>query len=131
MDFLAETNVCGQTILRLVARGNAIIAELLRLSDNIPPIFKMEDKAIREKYSPIIFDFSYFKKGELYEHTIENKLELMDLDAEFKENHVEILKRFYRLFENVYKYNKDFQQFLNDLEEGVYIQQTLEVNFQK
>lgn len=32
--------------------------------------------------------------------------ELMDLDAEFKDNHIEILKRFYVLFESIYKYIK-------------------------
>lgn len=36
MEFLAEDNDCGQTILRLVSRGSAIVAELLRLSLNIP-----------------------------------------------------------------------------------------------
>ena len=36
MDFLGEPNGAGQLLLRLVSRGNAILAELLRLSDNIP-----------------------------------------------------------------------------------------------
>ena len=49
-DFLAENNSCGQTILRLVSRGNAIIAELLRLSDFIPAVFKMETKAEQTTY---------------------------------------------------------------------------------
>ena len=40
LDFLSEDNTCGQTILKLVSRGNAIIAELLRLSDFIPPVFR-------------------------------------------------------------------------------------------
>lgn len=39
-DFLAENNNCGQVLLHLVSRGNAIIAELLRLKDYIPPVFK-------------------------------------------------------------------------------------------
>ena len=39
MDFVSETNVCGQTLLRLVSRGNAILAEMLRLSDHIPFAF--------------------------------------------------------------------------------------------
>ena len=61
----------------------------------------------------------------------------MDLDEEFRENHFEILKRFYSLFESIYKYIKgnssfssitllDFLQFLDDLEAGVFIQHTLE-----
>lgn len=39
-DFLAENNVCGQTILNLVSKGNAIVAELLRLKDYIPKIYR-------------------------------------------------------------------------------------------
>jgi WASH complex subunit strumpellin len=36
MDFLAEGNICGQTLLRLVSRGSAIIAELQRLAEVVP-----------------------------------------------------------------------------------------------
>lgn len=61
VDFLAENNLCGQAILRIVSRGNAIIAELLRLSDFIPAVFKLRDKSDQQKYGDIIFDFSYFK----------------------------------------------------------------------
>jgi WASH complex subunit strumpellin len=34
-------NACGQNLLRLVARGNAIIAELMRLKDYIPPVYRL------------------------------------------------------------------------------------------
>ena len=76
IDFLAEGNTGGQTLLRLVSRGNAILAELLRLSRNIPPIFKQsfEGKENREyllKYGDIMFDFKYLKSSELLEEKIE------------------------------------------------------------
>lgn len=61
VDFLADNNQCGQAILRIVSRGNAIIAELLRLSDFIPPVFRLKDKSDQQKYGDIICDFSYFK----------------------------------------------------------------------
>jgi len=48
MDFLDEQNLCGQYILRLVSRGSAIIAELLRLSKNIPPCFSEEEPLLLE-----------------------------------------------------------------------------------
>jgi hypothetical protein len=35
--FLADDNLCGNTLLRLVARGNSIITELFRLARNLPP----------------------------------------------------------------------------------------------
>ncbi len=40
MEFLHKDSVAGKTLLNLVARGSAIIAELLRLSDHIPSVFE-------------------------------------------------------------------------------------------
>lgn len=73
MDFLAENNPSGQTLLRLVSRGNAIIAEVLRLSEFIPPAFKLDTRE-QGKYSDIIFDFSYFDRAEYYDNRIENSV---------------------------------------------------------
>jgi hypothetical protein len=36
LGFLAAENDCGQSLLRVVSRGSTIIAELLRLTNNIP-----------------------------------------------------------------------------------------------
>ncbi|XP_020632450.1 WASH complex subunit 5-like [Orbicella faveolata] len=126
VDFLADNNACGQTVLKLVSRGNAIVAELLRLSDFIPPVFKQETKEDRDKYGEILADFSYFKGPDYYENRIDSKAELQDLDEEFRENHIEILTRFYKAFESVHKYITDLNRYLEDLDEGVFIQQTLE-----
>ncbi|KAK3601512.1 hypothetical protein CHS0354_027658 [Potamilus streckersoni] len=125
-DFLAENNQCGQNILRLVSRGNAILAELLRLSDFIPPVFRLENSQDKAKYGEIISDFSYFKNAEYFDNKIDTKTELQDLDEEFKDNHIEILTRFFQAFTCVHKYVTDLNRFLEDLEEGIYIQQTLE-----
>ncbi|XP_043922537.1 WASH complex subunit 5 [Protopterus annectens] len=126
LDFLAENNHCGQAILGIVSRGNAIIAELLRLSEFVPNVFKLKDKVDQQKYGDIICDFSYFKGPEYYESKLEAKPELQDLDEEFRENNIEILTRFYLAFESVHKYIVDLNRYLDDLNEGVYIQQTLE-----
>lgn len=126
VDFLAENNLCGQAILRIVSCGNAIIAELLRLSEFIPPVFRLKDRADQQKYGDIIFDFSYFKGPELCESKLESKPELQDLDEEFRENNIEIVTRFYLAFQSVHKYIVDLNRYLDDLNEGVYIQQTLE-----
>lgn len=50
----------------------------------------------------------------------------MELDEELRKNYIEILTRFYLAFESVHKYICDFNTFLHDLDEGIYIQQTLE-----
>jgi hypothetical protein len=87
---------------------------------------------------------------------------LSELDAEFRENHIEILKRyailaspspsliageyddvdagdatcvlacvcrFYSLFESIYKFIQDLNRYIEELEEGVFIQLTLEVRW--
>jgi hypothetical protein len=73
-DFLAENNQCGQNILRLVSRGNAIIAELLRLADFIPSVFRFETKMDQMKYGDILADFSYFKNAEYFDNRIESRV---------------------------------------------------------
>ncbi|XP_033124935.1 WASH complex subunit 5-like [Anneissia japonica] len=125
-DFLAENNVCGQIVVKLVSRGNAIIAELLRLADFIPPVFRLETKQDQMKYSEILFDFNYFKGSDFYDNKIDSKPELQDLDEEFRENNLDILRRFYLAFESIHKYITDLNRFLDDLDDGVFIQQTLE-----
>lgn len=52
---------------------------------------------------------------------------MAELDDEFKENYLQILKRFWLLFESIYKYFFDLNQYITDVEEGVYISSTLEV----
>ncbi|KAJ8877566.1 hypothetical protein PR048_022021 [Dryococelus australis] len=125
-DFLAENNSCGQNLLRLMSRGNAIIAELLRLKAYIPPVFRLDTKQDQQKYGEIISDFIYFKTSDAFDHKIDNNSQLQDLDEEFRENYLEILTRFYLAFESIHKYVSDLNRFLNDLEEGLFIQQSLE-----
>ena len=61
MDFLAENNYCGQTLLKLVSRGNSTIAELLRLKDVIPSIYKDPSVQEKSKYGELLsLDLSYF-----------------------------------------------------------------------
>ncbi|KAF6031772.1 KIAA0196 [Bugula neritina] len=109
MDFLAENNACGQTLLRLVSRGNAIIAEILRLSEFVPPAFRMDIKQ-QDKHADIIFDFSYFNNAAYYDHKIETNIDIQDFDDEFRENHIDILNRFYSAFEGIHKYITDLNR---------------------
>ena len=58
VDFLAENNLCGQTFLKLVRRGNAIIAEFLRLSDFILLEFRLDNKRGQLKYDDVLTNLS-------------------------------------------------------------------------
>ncbi|XP_075526645.1 uncharacterized protein LOC142558388 [Dermacentor variabilis] len=60
MDVLAENNACGQALLHFVSRGNAIMAEVLRLSDLVPSIFKLDNRKDVAEYG-VLLDCSYFK----------------------------------------------------------------------
>src|SRR3989338_4822805 len=150
-DFLSENNIAGQSLLRLVSRGNAIIAELLRLKTYIPDIFlkklesenegtnagrnkkknkekvvEINDESKERMKERLLFDLRYINQQEIIENKIESSSLLYDVDQEFKEEYYELLNRFYLLFESEYKYLLDFQRYLEDVEEGVYIQLSIE-----
>jgi WASH complex subunit strumpellin len=120
-DFLSPNNICGITLLKLVSRGNAIIAELLRLSENVPEVFSNPGQ-----YAGILHGFEYLQHAEELEAVIEASADLVDLDEDFATNHLPLLERFFALFLSVYRYRKDLDRYLADLEEGVFIQHTFE-----
>ena len=70
--FIAKDNICGQTLLRLSARGSSLIAELFRLAANIPaPFLPNADGSPNQTIeSQLLFDFSYIKKPEYYERLV-------------------------------------------------------------
>ncbi|XP_059615254.1 WASH complex subunit 5 [Phlebotomus argentipes] len=125
-EFLAENNVCGRNLLQITALGNAIIAELLRLKDYIPDVFRLSTKEEQTKYAEIILDFRYFKISDVQDQKIENDETLQDLDNEFRDNNIEILTRFYLAFESVHQYVVDLKTFIQEVNDGIYIQQSLE-----
>ncbi|XP_055343798.1 WASH complex subunit 5-like [Paramacrobiotus metropolitanus] len=129
MDFLADNNLCGQTVLRLVSRGNATIAELLRLSEYIPPIYRLDSRQEQLQYGEILLDFSYFKSVEMHERRIENTTGMQETDLELRDNYLDILRRFYVAFESVHRYATELNRFVEDLEDGIFIQQSMETVF--
>lgn len=85
MDFLTESSIAGQTLLRLVARGSSIIAELQRLVPFTPTAvrfagFADEDKAAAAavverdprapRYKPVLADFRYLKTPEMFDREL-------------------------------------------------------------
>ncbi|XP_053677589.1 WASH complex subunit 5 [Anopheles nili] len=129
-EFLAENNVCGQTILQIVAEGNTIICELLRLKDYVPELFYLKTKEEQQKYGEIIKDFSYFQIADAQEAKIEADGRLRQIDEELRENYIVTLNRFYIVFESIHKYVKDLNAFIEELNTGLFIQQSMEKVFQ-
>jgi len=164
MEFLHADNVAGRTLLTLVARGSAIISELLRLSDHIPPVLltglppgitttplaaaaaaaaaagassssaasptnasgSANPASSDQRYERVLIDFRYLKQPEAYDNIIDTDVDTVDLDEEFRENHMALLERFYKLFESIYKYMHDYVTYLSELSEGVFVQHTVE-----
>lgn len=115
------------SILDLVSRGNAVIAELLRLKDHIPAIFQQTE--VNKKYSDLIIDFSYFSLNETFEKKIESNQQLQEIDEKIRETYLEVLVRFYVVFENIYKFAINLNQYVENLENNVYIQESMESIF--
>ncbi|EDQ84496.1 uncharacterized protein MONBRDRAFT_34678 [Monosiga brevicollis MX1] len=123
---LDEKNQCGQTLLRMTSRGNAIVAELLRLADNVPEPYLLRSASSRAKYEQIVLDFAYFQRIEYFDNKIDTNPDLQDVDEQLRASYMPVLTRFYNAFESVYKYVTDIIKFLEDVDEGVYIYQTME-----
>eukprot|EP00756_Hemistasia_phaeocysticola_P004516 Hpha_TRINITY_DN12863_c0_g2::TRINITY_DN12863_c0_g2_i1::g.24075::m.24075/K18464/RTSC, SPG8; WASH complex subunit strumpellin len=121
--FLDEENMCGKQLLKIVARGVAIAVELLEISQHIPEVYQTDR---RGEYSDLIFDFDYLKKQDELELRIQQSSTLIEKDEEFRETHMEVLHRFYLLFESIWKYITDLLRFWEDIREGFFIQQTFE-----
>ena len=98
MDLLSEDDVCGQRLVRIVSRGNSILAELSRLAANTPKVFFGQADPTTHQYLSILFDFEYLKNPDHYDAAIGRSIELLDIDDEFQENNMMIIERFYNLF---------------------------------
>lgn len=91
--------------------------------------FRLDKKVDQQKYAELLLDFSFFKQMEEFDKKLSSNEALRDLDDEIRDNNLEIVSRFYLLFESIYKYIMDLNRFIRDLEEGLYIQQTTETVF--
>uniref|UniRef100_A0A6A7FVW9 Strumpellin n=1 Tax=Hirondellea gigas TaxID=1518452 RepID=A0A6A7FVW9_9CRUS len=129
MDFLAENNVCGQTLLRLVARGNSIIAELKRLAAVIPPVFKLKSRSEQQIYGEVLVDFAFFQNPETFTKKIENSESLSSCDNGIRERHLSVLCRVYAVFESIHRYAAHLNTFLSELSDGSFLHTSTDMVF--
>ena len=117
--------LCNQELLKLVGRGSAIICEILRLKDYIPEAYSNKEE--EKIYKEIIFDFSYFKSGirDKFEEKLHSNPAILDLDEDFRTNNIEIIERFYSLFYSIFQYITDWKSFIEQVEQGRFVQHTL------
>ncbi|KAK7195315.1 Hereditary spastic paraplegia protein strumpellin [Novymonas esmeraldas] len=121
IDFLDDD--CGRNALQLAARGSATIATLLRLAAHIPVEFTAPETT---PYARLLFDFSYFRQQDAKEKVIADSPELLELDKEFYDTHMELLEGFMVLFRGIFGYVTELNRYIREILDGQYVAQTLD-----
>jgi len=66
------------------------------------------------------------KNPDVYDSRIQNNIDLIDLEESFRESYMEIIERFFQLFDSIYAYYREMKTFINNMHEGFYIDYNLE-----
>ena len=119
-------DMCNEELLKLVARGSAVICEILRLKDYIPEPYW--NKAEEKTYKDIIYDYSLLKKNNFtkFEDLLKSDEELSEKDENFQINHNDVISRFFSLFLSIYQYIEDWKTFVNQVNEGKFVQHSID-----
>ena len=120
MQFYLES-YCGKAFLRLIARGSTIVAELLRLSNNIPRVFFPNTNDHR-KYKDLLFDFEYLRNIEMYDEKISKLPNYEELEDQLFDRYSEIIERFMGLFESINRYTDDIATLITEIKDGFYVE---------
>lgn len=104
-----------RTACAFVARANALIAELLRLSTSAP-------RALREResgrYGRVLFDYDYFDARDAREAEVMEDERSRELDEELGREYGGILERYWCAFDAVVRWHQDFVRYAEDVNEG-------------
>ena len=114
----AKMTACG-----FVARAQALVAELLRLSARVP---KPLADATMGKYAKVLFDYAYFASPLTHDDSIDQSAAAIDLDDELKSNYGAVLARYWNAFDAVVRWHGDFIRFVEDVVDGAYVSETME-----
>ena len=117
---------CNEELLKLVARGSAVICEILRLKDYIPEPFSNKNE--EKNYKDIIHDYSIFKGNNLdkLEDKYRQDKDLADKDEDFRINNIEVIERFFSLFLSIYQYISDWKTFVDQVNQQRFVQHTID-----
>ena len=120
MDFYLES-YCGKAFLRLISRGSTIVAEILRMSNNIPQIF-FPHTADHKKFKDLLFDFNYLRNMEAYDEQVTKIPDYERLEEDLFERYSAITERFMRLFESIIRYNDDLNNLIDEIKDNSYVE---------
>jgi hypothetical protein len=83
----------------------------------------------QRKYEQILFDMEYLLDQTFQDQCderIQSNIDLIDIDEQFKESYLDIIERFYTLFESIYYYYQESNEFIQRVRESYYIDFTME-----
>ena len=63
---------------------------------------------------------------DMCDEKIQGNIDLIDIDEQFKESYLEIIERFYNLFESIYQYYVEINEFITRVHESYYIDFNME-----
>lgn len=59
-----------------------------------------------------MFDLTYLKNPDMFEGRIQNNIDMIELEENFRDSYIEIIERFYQLFDSIHNYYRDFKTFI-------------------
>ena len=62
---------------------------------------------------------------------LQKDVELIDIDEQFKESYLDIIERFYSLFESIYQYYIEVNEYVSRVRDNYYIDYTIETILQE
>jgi len=62
---------------------------------------------------------------------IQENIDLIDIDEQFKESYLDIIERIYTLFDSIYKYRVEINEFVSRVRENYYIDFNIETIIQE
>lgn len=76
-----------------------------------------------------MFDMTYLldqEKQDACDERLQASIDLIDIDEQFKESYLDIVERFYTLFESMYYYYQEINEFIQRVRENYYIDFAME-----
>ena len=74
----------------------------------------------------MLYDYDYLKNRDAYDSRLKANMDLFDLDQNFQQNYMEVIERFYVMFESIYNYWKELTDFLEEINDGKHIDYSME-----
>lgn len=83
----------------------------------------------QRKYEKILFDMNYLLDPDFMDKCndrIQGSIDLIEIDEQFKESYLDIIERFYALFESIHQYYLEIKEFIERVETGYFMEYNLE-----